>query len=295
MTTIYTIEFGSPYIKKRTESGWTTNFVFNKNGLDWVSGSVFYYWGISGETIDKNYADNNLSFSFSEDGEIVWKSIRYEPKSTITGTTNLYYTTSGSTPILCENGTSNDFNITITFKRNAVLEGCDIVNNGGLNDLISDTIVSGSFLDWITGATLNETSIEVLNPKWYNERNYRLGTLRFYLNGNPIYKLENWEEIVPSQRDSENPLVQAWGIGTSGVGNIHSGLTQFDLKNIKYIEEPLNPIEVKNYYNNTIKKLYTISECEEPCLELPSIYQPNAILLADGNYLITSDRTIIIK
>ena len=295
MANIFRLEYGTPYIKKRTEEGWTADFVFNREDQGWDLGSVFYYWGISGETIDKNYADNNLSFSFTDDAKIAWKSVRYSPVSNFTGYTNLYTITSGVTPTLCENGTSNDFNITITFKRNFKLTDCNLDNSGGVNDLVSESHLSGSFLDWITGATQPTIATEILNTKWYNERNSRLGTLKIYLNGNPIYKIDNWEEIIPSERESQNPLVQAWGTGTNGIQEVHTGSTQFNLKNIIYYEEPLDAISVKEYYKTKIKSNYTITECDEPCLELPSIYQSNAILYADGNYIITDDRTIIVK
>jgi hypothetical protein len=52
-------------------------------------------------------------------------------------------TTSGQTAVLCESGTSSDFNITITFDRNFRLESCDLCNFGGSNDLISGTTTTG--------------------------------------------------------------------------------------------------------------------------------------------------------
>lgn len=266
-STIYRLEYGSPYIKKRTEEGWTADFVFNRESLPWISGSTFYYWGISGETIDYNYADNNLSFQFSENGEIIWKSIHYEPKSTLTGYTNQYNVVTGSTPQLCDMGTSLDFNVTITFKRYKTLKDCDLENQGGLNDMISgltQDISSGSlnYSNWITGDTLNYFAIEKLNKKWFNERKSRLGTLKIYLNGNPIYKLENFEEIIPSERESQNILVQSWGIGTNGIQEIHTGQTQFNLKKIEYFEKPLDALTIKNRYITKIKPNFDITECD---------------------------------
>jgi hypothetical protein len=52
-------------IRRRTEKGWALDFVFNKENIPWSGGTTFYYWGISGETEQKYYADNNLSFSFN--------------------------------------------------------------------------------------------------------------------------------------------------------------------------------------------------------------------------------------
>ena len=270
--TIFRLEYGTPYIKKRTERGWTADFVFNRESLPWVSGSTFYYWGISGETISSNYADNNLSFQFTEDGRICWKTIRYYPVSGLSGYTKNYEIFSGQTPTLCDDGTSEDFNITITFKRYKTLKECDLVNVGGLNDLVTGLtldISSGSldYTNWITGDTLNYFAIEKLNKKYYDERGSRLGTLKIYLNGNPIYTLENFEEIIPSERESQNILVQSWGGGTVGIQELHTGTTEFNLKNIQYYEEPLTLIDIRNRYKTDIKPNWSIRECNYPCGE----------------------------
>lgn len=271
MATIYTLESGVPYIKTRTEQGWTADFVFNREGFPWLSGSTFYYWGISGETVDYNYADNNLSFQFTPDGRIRWVAIHYYPQEEVLNETNIYPIVSGQTPVLCSGGTSNDFNITITFKRYLDLVDCDIENAGGVNDLVSSTGLTISngldYTNWLTGATLQYSAIETLNKKWYSKRNNRLGTLKIYLNGNPIYKLENFEEIIPTQRQSTNPLVQSWGQGTDGIMEVHSGSTQFNMLNIEYYEEPIDAISVKNHYLTLIKPNFNINECGTPCNE----------------------------
>ena len=266
-TTIYQLENGTPYIRKRTENGWTLDFVFNRNGVPFsgATNNVFYYWGISGETNPSFYADNNLSFSFTTNAEIIWKAIHYNPLSTVSGYTNNYTLFSGLTPTLCANGTTNDFNITITFKRYKSLFECGLQNEGGLNDMISTVQDATVFTDWITGATEQLSAVEVLSKKWYNEKDFRLGTLKIYLNGNPIYKLENFEEIIPSQRASTNTLVQAWGVGTNGIEGIHYGTCKFILQGINYYEEPLDFLSVSNHYITAIKPNYAITECGEGC------------------------------
>jgi hypothetical protein len=55
----------SPIIKRRTEKGWTLDFIFNRQNQSWSSGSVFYYLGVRGENDPLNYSDNNLSFQFT--------------------------------------------------------------------------------------------------------------------------------------------------------------------------------------------------------------------------------------
>lgn len=256
-------------VRRRTEDGWTADFVFNRENLPWVSGSTFYYWGIENETDPNNYLDNNLSFSFTSDGRIKWESYRYSGYCHSTnGYSEMSYISSGQTPVLCTGGTSEDFNITITFDRNTTLETiCDIENQGGWNDLITGWTVTNPF-DVLTGDTEDFDLVEVLNNKWNSERNKRLGTLKIYLNGRPIYKLEDWEEIIPSVRSSINPIVQIWGGGTDGSGGIHTGTTEFNLKRVKYFESPLNFPNIRHHYLVSTKPDYNIIECNEDCVDV---------------------------
>jgi len=252
-------------VRRRTEKGWTLNFIFNRQNYSWISGGTFFYLGLKNEFEPKNYLDNNLSFSFTDDRKIKWTSIHYSGYCSInSGYTETYYTLSGQTPSLCVSGTSRDFNITITFERNKKLTDCNLSNDGGQNDLITGRTVT-NVLNVMTGATENFYLIESLNKKWMLARNERLGTLKIYLNGRPIYKLKNWEEVIPSQRNSSNNLVQIWGGGTNGSGNVHNKLMRFNLKKIQYFEEPLEFIYVKHNYLSSIKPNYNIVECGDNC------------------------------
>lgn len=327
MSTIYNID--DEDISRRTEKGWTTNFVFNRDNLPWSSGSVFYYWGIENESVATNYLDNNLSFKFTNDGRVKWTAVHYSGNcDSISGYTTSSYVATGSTDILCNDGTSDDFNLTITFERNYQLTGCDIENEGGLNDLIQgphaipytdqvweptgDTtgFLSGAFIghadqivtgytmttgsyDWITGAT-EYTYVQELNKKWSKERDKRLGTLKMYLNGERIYKLKDWEEVIPSERASENRLIQSWGGGTSGSANVHIGDTQFDLKQINYFDVPLDFTQVKDYYSGSIKPEYSIIECNAPCENPISVFTNVGVLTENTEYLLNEDGDVII-
>lgn len=297
----------------RTEKGWTLDFVFNKENVDWSGGTKFYYWGISGETEQRNFADNNLSFSFTNDGRIKWESYRYSGVCDSTsGYTESFYISSGQTPVLCSGGTSSDFNITVTFDRYKHYELCDIENDGGHNDMVNSPylieytksgttttqILTGytitNSLDVTTGATPNYEYVERLNKKWSESRQKRLGTLKIYLNGNTIYKLENWEEVIPSLRESNNNIVQLWGKGTEGFLNIHTGTTEFTMLQIKYFEEPLDFVHIRHHYLTSIKPNFDIIECGSPCENDITEYITRAILDDDGNYLISEDSTSII-
>jgi hypothetical protein len=259
-------------VQRRNPKGWTIDLVLNKTGLPWSDGNMIYYWGVRNETSISNYADNNLSFSFTNDGRVRWQAVRYSGIcNTETGYTESYYISSGQTPVLCTNGTSRDFNLTIAFERNSEYTDCNLENDGGWNDLIpgiktipyTDTVVTAVTSTQIT--TYSE--VEELNKKWAFERSRRLGTLKIYLNGRVIYKLKNWEEVIPSTRGNQ-PFIQSWAGGTEYSGGIHNlGTSCFNFKRVQYYEEPLDYVHVRHHYLVSTKPNYTIIECHESCDE----------------------------
>jgi hypothetical protein len=275
-------------IQRRNEKGWTIDLVFNRDGRPWSDGKTFYYFGVRNENNIEQYSDNNLSFSFTDEGRIEWKSIRYSGIcSTESGYTESFYISSGQTPILCNNGTSSDFNITITFERDNFYTECDLENKGGWNDLITGRTTTTPLRDWLTGSTPTYDDVEILNKKWSNEVERRLGTLKIYLNGRTIYKIKNWEEIIPSSRGFQ-PFIQSWGGGTEFSGGIHNtGISCFNFKRIKYFEEPLNFVRVRHHYIvNTIPN-FLINECDVPCYDdvVSLIIDPSSNNYVDDDYI----------
>jgi hypothetical protein len=285
VNTLYSGDTCDFTVRRRTEKGWTLDLVFDRL----ITGTTFYYLGIKDDLANGNYADNNLTFSFTNDKKIKWESYHYSGScNPDSGYTESYYTLTGNTPELCPNGIYDDFNITITFDRYTYLYDCEIENEGGFNDLIlgpravsytdelwapttgdTGSFFSGSFighstqittgytmttgsLNWITGDT-EYSYVEELNKKWAGEKQKRLGTLRIYHNGKRIYKLKNFEEIIPSLRSSENPIVQIFG------SNSLNGV----LKQVKYFEEPLDFVHVKHHYLTSIKPNYSIYGCSD--------------------------------
>lgn len=276
-------------IKRRTEEGWTLDFIFNRDGIEWSGGSIFYYFGVRGENDVRNYADNNLSFGFTNDGRIKWSSIHYSGYcETTSGYTENYYLASGSTPQLCVINPNKDFNLTITFKRNYRLEGCDLENEGGWNDLITGKTIISDIQSSITGGTVEYSINEILNKNWNESRNKRLGTLKVYLNGVRIYSLKNWEEIVPSSRGLQ-PFIQSWGGGTGLMGGIHSGVTQFNIKSIKYYEEPLDFLHIKHNFKTRLSD-YDFEICESTeCVDDVTGVNVGSIITQDDFFIYTQD------
>lgn len=281
-------------VRRRTEFGWTLDFVFNRESLPWASGSTFYYWGIVDESDADNYLDNNLSFSFTSDGRIRYEKYHLSGYChTTSGYTEVTYVSTGQTSVLCTGGTSNDFNITMVFKRNYEYTDCDILNEGGSNDYITGRTVTNIF-DVLTGATEDVEMYEILNKNWLSNREKRLGTLKIYLNGRLIHKFKDWEEVVPSNRLSDNMIAQIFGGGTTGSGGIHTGTTGFNLKQVKYFEEPLSFPRVKHHYLSTIKPNFDVNECQDVCIETIQPFVASGITTELNELLLTEDENVII-
>jgi len=257
----------TPILKRRTEKGWTLDFIFNRENVSWSLGSVFYYIGVRGENNPLNYADNNLSFQFTPDRRIKWIAHHYSGICATEGYDESFYITSGQTPQICVVDGTKDFNITIVFDRYKRYTDCNLENDGGWSDLIPEFITSPYSNTDVTAVTSTQLSvaneIELLNKKWANEKQRRLGTLKIYLNGRPIYKLENWEEIIPSDR-GEQPYIQSWGGGTGLMGGIHNGTSCFNIKTIKYFEEPLDFVHVRHNFLTRLNE-YDFEICGVSC------------------------------
>ncbi len=294
----YTINDCDIDIRRRTERGWTIDLVVDKNNYSWVDGNILFYLGTNYADEDGHYLDNNLSFSVTDDGKIQWAAYRYSGYcDTVSGYTETKYISSGQTQQLFEEPYNSDntliFNLSITFQRYNEYNGCDLSNEGGWNDLITGVTVNNT-VDTITGATENVSYIEVLNEKWWNERNKRLGRLSIYINGKRIYKLENWEEVIPSKRDDAYNIIQRWGGSVIGLG-IHPIInTSFLFQKIRFYEEPLNPIQVKHNYLTTIKPYYNITNTDVVCADDLIGFTDIGLLTENSINLITEDNNILI-
>ena len=280
-------------MRRRTEKGWTLDFIFNRESLGWSSGNIFYYLGILGDTNStNNYLDNNLSFRFTSDGKVKWVAHHYSGScDSSSGYVESNYIATGETPPLCVTDNTKDFNLTIVFNRYKEFNGCDLENEGGFNDLIqgphavefirpltgvtamtSTQIVEGytvtnTIKDWVTGGTITTEYIEELNKKWANERDSRLGELKFYLNGNLIHTEENWEEVIPSYRDNQE-IVQSWGGGRDYLTfwSATQSVCCFNIKSIKYYEEPLDFVHIKHNFRTRLN-YFNFEICNAPCVD----------------------------
>ena len=283
----------SPIIQQRTEKGWTLDFVFNRESLPWSEGNIFYYYGVRGSTSTTETADNSLLFKFTNDGKIEYNAVRYsgncDPSN---GYSENYYTEVGVTPRLCTTGLTNDFNVTIVFDRYKHYQNCELENEGGLNDQIPEFRIY-EYVDLDSPSTSTQIVVHnddvILNKKWEKESQKRLGVLKIYLNGNLFYKKENFEEVIASNRGIQ-PFIQSWG----GIDNESDGVCCFNIKSIKYFEEPFNFPRVKHHYLTEIKRNFEIVECDEDCLDTLLGIFSNGLTTENGESIINENNNDII-
>ena len=119
------------------------------------------------------------------------------------------------------------------WERNQYFDECDLYYRGGLGT-ISDTLYVNSLSNNTvllieppithTGSTpAEQVEIVNLNEKWLTEKDYRLGSLKIYVNGKLFYVINGFEEIIPRALNTEKekqlgvPFNISWGGGTQGL------------------------------------------------------------------------------
>jgi hypothetical protein len=143
--------------------------------------------------------------------------------------------------------------ISAVFERYRYLDECDLLNVGGLGDIRTEQYTASTY-----GVTTNLIQPPQTHPgakhdvkqsfinwtqKWLNQVDYRRGLLKLYVNGYLFMIIEDFEEIIPHELDTEKekqigvPFNISWGGGTQGLREslIPSGCTAFEGP---YIQDP---------------------------------------------------------
>ena len=123
--------------------------------------------------------------------------------------------------------------ISAVFERNRNLDDCDLENLGGLNDLrvvTTQSSIDGQSYKLISppethpGSTPEPKIHKIrFDKKWFDELDYRLGTLKLYVNGYLFLVIEDFEEIIPRELNTEKekqvgvPFNISFGGGTQGL------------------------------------------------------------------------------
>lgn len=123
--------------------------------------------------------------------------------------------------------------ISAVFERYRTIENCDLGNLGGVNDLrvvTTQSSINGNSYKLIGppethSGLLPEPKVHKINFNkiWFDEIDYRLGTLKLYVNGYLFMMIEDFEEIIPRELNTEKekqvgvPFNISFGGGTQGL------------------------------------------------------------------------------
>jgi hypothetical protein len=146
--------------------------------------------------------------------------------------------------------------IDAVFQRNQWLDTCDLYEKGGLG-LLVDTIYTATpannSVSLIEPPLTHElpydpatTEIVTFNDNWTEEKKYRLGTLKIFVNGKLFMVAENFEEIIPRLLDvqKEKQIGVGYNIslggGTQGLKDnlTFSGGCPESISGITYQQDP---------------------------------------------------------
>jgi hypothetical protein len=143
--------------------------------------------------------------------------------------------------------------VTAVFERYTTIEECDLLNLGGLNDIRQVTyqsILNNTSYNLImppethSGGTKEDKVYRVVfDRKWFDDAWYRMGRLKLYINGYYFMVIENFEEIIPRELNTEKekqigvPFNISWGGGTQGLHD-HLIFSASTLLNGPYKQDP---------------------------------------------------------
>ena len=146
--------------------------------------------------------------------------------------------------------------IDAVFQRYEWLDTCDLYDKGGLGLLVKDVYyatLEGRSVSLIEPPITHEknydpasTEVVTFTDMWTEEQKYRLGTLKFYVNGKLFMVTENFEEIIP--RLLNTPKEKQIGVGYNisiggGTQGLHDNLTfsggcPTELSGLTYQQDP---------------------------------------------------------
>jgi hypothetical protein len=143
------------------------------------------------------------------------------------------------------------FQVDVVWRRYTNYDFCDLKYFGGLADItetkylesLANNTVALIAPPYTKGEDGETIEIIQLNDKWLLDKKDRLGRLKIYVNGKPIYTLENFEEVIPralntdKERQLAVPFNISWGGGTQG---LHENLTFSSCSALtsNYIQDP---------------------------------------------------------
>ena len=103
--------------------------------------------------------------------------------------------------------------VSAVFSRYQTYEDCDLLNIGGLGDVRTERFkseIEGASYNLIMPPQTHEGSSKEkvrnnikVNEKWFENTKNRLGDLYIYINGYRFMTIEDFEEIIPHELNTE--------------------------------------------------------------------------------------------
>ena len=125
------------------------------------------------------------------------------------------------------------FQLNAVWERYTWLDDCDLWYRGGLGiitqeqylESLANNSVSLITIPYTQPKGIEPSKIELvnLNERWLEEKKYRKGRLKIYINGKIFYTIEDFEEIIPRALSTDKekqvgvPFNISWGGGTQGL------------------------------------------------------------------------------
>jgi len=193
-------------------------------------------------------------------GDCITTDVKTDTKTYVTGYTIDDYCSPNGIYDFCakENPSYLDlekwFLINVVWERYISFDFCDLKYFGGLGDITKveylDSLAQNTkalIQPPITNGQQIAQTIELvrLNDTWLDDKKYRMGRLKIYINGKKFYTIEDFEEIIPRALDTDKekqlgvPFNISWGGGTQG---LHENLTFSSCSEpySNYIQDPEN-------------------------------------------------------
>jgi hypothetical protein len=128
--------------------------------------------------------------------------------------------------------------IDAVFQRYTYWDDCDLLYKGGLGEIVERVFTASSAHNSVSlieppitqEIPYDPATVEVVNitERWIDEKNDRLGSFRFYVNGKLFLVVENFEEIIPRPLNTarETQVGVAYNISLGGgTQGLHDNLT----------------------------------------------------------------------
>ncbi len=145
------------------------------------------------------------------------------------------------------------FQFNAVWERYTWLNDCDLFYRGGLGDITQIHTLESLSHNSISLITVpytqtgspkpEEVTLTQLNEKWLQNKEYRNGRLKIYINGKLFDVIENFEEVIPRGLNTDKekqigvPFNISWGGGTQGLRE-HLTFSSTTLLNGPYIQDP---------------------------------------------------------